>query len=425
MLKHHIFVACTLATVYFSTGCTPVAPPPPTGDSSLVPPNQPGVTGINAVTGLDWPNNKKYTFSGVKFEDVRYNDIEGEGYLDGPYDSGNYETGRHVHDYLLFQPTPVDKSKPLKLVLFLHGFGVYDQKYSSTISHFVKKGYTVVMPYYYQLPGLITVVAHGPIGAARSEVAMVKAVNRLESDGYSVVRNESGELKYAIVGHSAGAIVGARMAYNAVHPSDESDPLHELGYDLLPSPDAVIMLDPAGDQIVGNREVTLPPVVGGDPVVMSGDSVVLMLRSECTLTYPRDRMAECLRGTKEEAGASRGYEAYSRITVGAGVSKSAYVVPHYLNETGTLYAQSKDWGASKHSYYGSTVYPAQAWGWLLMGTAVIDYVFEEDITIKNLHKCFFTDDNVCGSNEGLTMGTMRRGGVAVTTPAKYHDPLVD
>jgi pimeloyl-ACP methyl ester carboxylesterase len=373
-------------------------------NKDLVAPGQPMAGERNGLTGLEWPHSKGYSFAGTKttvvFDDSDL--VEGSGFS-------------------IIQPTRDSagssvSTEPAKLILFLHGFLAPETNYKSTLTHWVKKGYTVIFPRYMGVP-VDGVAVHDPIYAERSEGFMLDALAKLVELGVNVETDTSGQLRYVLIGHSAGAIVASRLAYNIAN-----------GYGLgLPSPKALVLLDPVGNDTYGDED-TLPPVSAGDELVMDGDSVVLMLRSECTLKLGFDRV-NCIPGDpfskligNVEKGASIGDAVYDRVTVASGATKVAYVVPHYM-DSDNLYAGSLK-SVSEHGYSASAIYPTQAWGWLLMGTAVIDYVFEDDFSLKIKHKCFFTSVPGC-SNQGLTMGSIRnKSGAAVYTKPKLKHPLV-
>jgi pimeloyl-ACP methyl ester carboxylesterase len=153
----------------------------------------------------------------------------------GPFWAVGHE-GQDDYRYYLYepgQPTPAEAP----VVLFLHGYnGLQPKSYGAWIEHLVKKGYTVVwaqyqasnltFPWFYSL---------------NARTAWIDALDRLDTEPSHVrpERDYKGHYKTAIVGHSAGAYVGANIAAIA---ADEANG--------IPEPYAVLAFQPGGLNLI-------------------------------------------------------------------------------------------------------------------------------------------------------------------------------
>ena len=187
-----------------------------------------------------------------------------------------YEAG--VEQYWVFEPArPSPQSAPL--VVFNHGWmGMVPAVYLGWIHHIVRRGNIVVFPRYQD--GLFT----APWTFTPNSVqAVQRALKRLKEPGH--VRPELD--RFAIVGHSAGAVVSANMAALAA----------EKG---LPKPKALMIVQPGRGTVRGRTfffpspdykkipaDVAMLVLVGADDRIVSDYAAKDLFRA--TPQIPRER----------------------------------------------------------------------------------------------------------------------------------------
>lgn len=128
--------------------------------------------------------------------------------------------------YWLFEPTrprTPEASRPLPLVLFLHGFDLIDpESYHVWIDHIVRRGAIVIYPDYQaaNLPFTRPTISEVYQSAPPLIVTVVNdALTQLAGAGHA----EPDPSKLAVVGHSLGATLGADFAGRATPGLPEPD----------------------------------------------------------------------------------------------------------------------------------------------------------------------------------------------------------
>jgi alpha-beta hydrolase superfamily lysophospholipase len=131
--------------------------------------------------------------------------------------------GSGATEYFLYEPAdPKPTSAPV--IVFVHGFGAINPiTYGAWIDHLVRRGNIVIYPRY-QLDSRTPPKEFTP-----NAISSIKdAINRLQNENGHVLPDLG---KFAIVGHSAGGIVTANLAAEAL-------------FEGLPSPRAVMSVAP-------------------------------------------------------------------------------------------------------------------------------------------------------------------------------------
>jgi len=139
------------------------------------------------------------------------------------------EVGKHSTKAWIFEPAdPAPEKAPV--VVFLHGWAVWwPEPYEKWIRHLVRRGNIVIYPKYQRsLVTLPTRMTDNAIEGVRN------ALKELHKPGH--VRPD--EIKFAVAGHSLGAVLAANIAVTA----DEND---------LPQPLAVMCVQPGDPKHAG------------------------------------------------------------------------------------------------------------------------------------------------------------------------------
>ncbi len=171
--------------------------------------------------------------------------------------------GEGSEQYWIFEPAiPTPDSAPL--VVFTHGWsGMHPLVYGEWISHLVKRGNIVVYPRYQA--NLATPSAEFTNQAIQ---AVIRAIAVLETEGH--VRPELD--KFALVGHSSGALITANIAALAA----------TVG---LPAPKAIMIVNPG----VSTASTLWPGVPLEDLSTIPADALLLVVVSrEDALVGDRD-----------------------------------------------------------------------------------------------------------------------------------------
>ncbi len=184
--------------------------------------------------------------------------VRGPYWAEGYYPDNNYR-------YFIFEPMdPVPEEAPV--VLFLHGYFAKDiRTYYFWIFHMAQKGYVVVWVQYdvgTSLPG--TYLSHVLI-------TWEDALKRLENVPFEShvrpERDESGEPRTAVVGHS----IGGYLAMGVATAAAQQNPLLYI----LPRPKALVLIEPGGWHILSPPSMyKIPPQTRLLVLVSDDDEVV-------------------------------------------------------------------------------------------------------------------------------------------------------
>lgn len=159
----------------------------------------------------------------------------GPYFAEGPGRPNNYK-------YYIYEPSdPMLTEAPV--ILFLHGWLAYSpDTYLSWIEHIARKGYIVVWVQYdagLSLPSSFT---------DKAIVTWKDALALLDSWDDSHVqpeKDELGQIKTAITGHSMGGYLCAILAARAAEPINE-----------IPIPHAIVLVEPAGLGIIPEEDLS-------------------------------------------------------------------------------------------------------------------------------------------------------------------------
>ena len=153
----------------------------------------------------------------------------------GPYWVNDKQT-KESDKYFIFKPAaPMPEEAPV--FLFIHGWGaIAPTTYQAYIDHIVKKGYIVVWTQYQRNELHEAPILTFPWLYTKKIIIMWKdALKRLDEDGSPIrpARNEQGNIKTAIVGHSAGGLLAVVVAAKSQIKRKE-----------MPKPYAVMAVEP-------------------------------------------------------------------------------------------------------------------------------------------------------------------------------------
>ena len=166
--------------------------------------------------------------------------------------------GEGADGYWVFEPRGADKTKPLPVLVYLHGLNA--TPYSTVylwMRHLVRRGNIVVYPQY-QL-GLLL---NPKVFTKKSAAAIADAIKRLDGK-----RHFKGDTKrFAIVGHSLGGLIGANLTARAGH------------YD-LPQALALMAVQP-GDVKTAQGLGALMPSLAEDHGTIPRDTLMLSIATE-------------------------------------------------------------------------------------------------------------------------------------------------
>lgn len=111
--------------------------------------------------------------------------------------------GQGEHQYWIFQPKdPQPVSAPV--IVFLHGWGATNPTfYQAWINHLVLKGNIVIYPRYQE-----DITTPSDNFTPNTIMVVKDALNQLETENYTEPQLD----KFAIVGHSAGGLIGVNLA---------------------------------------------------------------------------------------------------------------------------------------------------------------------------------------------------------------------
>lgn len=128
--------------------------------------------------------------------------------------------------YYIYQPAAPVPTKPLPLILFLHGYSADDPSiYMSWIQHIVKNGFTVIWSNWDN-----NGTDGGDDVVANELISFQNAIARIQSD-ISYVQpalDPRGRIKAALAGHSGGAFTGFRLASLSWDPSNGIPPIKAI-----------------------------------------------------------------------------------------------------------------------------------------------------------------------------------------------------
>lgn len=159
--------------------------------------------------------------------------------INGPYWAEGYSLNNNYR-YFIFEPA-APKPETAPVVLFLHGYFAKNLKtYDFWMRHMAQKGYIVVWVQYDVGSTLPTNYLSHVL------VTWQDALKRLENEPFEnhvrPERDESGEPKTALVGHSIGAYLAVGVAATA---SEENGLIW-----LLPRPWVMVLIEPGGWHIL-------------------------------------------------------------------------------------------------------------------------------------------------------------------------------
>ena len=167
--------------------------------------------------------------------------------------------------YFLFQPAdPTPEEAPV--ILFLHGWmGIYPTQYITWIGHIVKKGYIVVWVQYQSDRFTL------PWSFARRSIIMWKdALKRLDSEDSPIrpEKDETGRIKTAIVGHSAGGYLSAVIAAKASGK-----------WRNIPKPYAIVCVEPGGLHLIPRKRLIKNIDFNTKVIIVVGDEDNVVCKS--------------------------------------------------------------------------------------------------------------------------------------------------
>ena len=126
--------------------------------------------------------------------------------------------GAGINKYIIYEPTP-KSADPLPVIAFLHGYNRFPNPAPLVkfITHLVKKGNIVIWPQYmvwFSLPENFAPNAGNAIRAALDHI--------IGDSSHTQPATDNGEIKWALIGHSAGGITAANIA--ATYDDYDLDP---------------------------------------------------------------------------------------------------------------------------------------------------------------------------------------------------------